>query len=202
MTELLKKERLIPVIVIKEAENTVPLLNTLIEGNFRFAEITFRTACAPEALKMAAAMSGITAGAGTVINAAQCEKAIDCGASFIVSPGISESVYEVCLKRGVFYLPGCATATEIMKAAEMGIDVVKFFPAEAMGGIKTLKALCAAFPKMSFVPTGGINPDNIRGYLDIPQVAACGASWIIKNTAEETASAVKLAAETIKEYRI
>ena len=191
MTELLKKERLIPVIVIKEAENTVPLLNTLIEGNFRFAEITFRTA-----------MSGITAGAGTVINAAQCEKAIDCGASFIVSPGISESVYEVCLKRGVFYLPGCATATEIMKAAEMGLDVVKFFPAEAMGGIKTLKALCAAFPKMSFVPTGGINPDNIRGYLDIPQVAACGASWIIKNTAEETASAVKLAAETIKEYRI
>lgn len=180
-------ERFIPVVVIKELSETDKILTALKNSGINCAEITFRTACAEEAIKYAAEnYPDMLIGAGTVINAQQCEQALAAGAKFIVSPGLSESVAKICNKRNVPYYPGCVTPTEIMQALELGITTVKFFPANVYGGLKALKALSAPFPQVNFIPTGGVDRSNIDEFLAFDKVAAIGGSFFVKEALEKT----------------
>ena len=187
--------KIVPVVVIKKIEDAEPTLRALCEGGLPIAEITFRTACAADAIRLAVEkFPEMLVGAGTVINASQCNEAIDCGAKFIVGPGFAAEVAEVCRERGVLYLPGCVTPTEIITAISYGLEIVKFFPCSNFGGLATIKALSAAFPAMKFMPTGGISEDNVIEYLAFDKIVACGGSWMMKGTPDEikakTASAV------------
>ncbi len=173
-------EKKIPVVVIKELSETTKILSALKNYGINCAEITFRTACAEDAIKLAVKeFPDMQVGAGTVINAEQCERAIAAGATFIVSPGLSASVAAVCQKANVPYFPGCVTPTEIMAALELGITTVKFFPANVYGGLKAMKALAAPFPQIKFIPTGGINADNLDEYLAWEKIAAVGGSFYV-----------------------
>ena len=179
-------ERFIPVVVIKELSETDKILTALKNDGINCAEITFRTACAKEAIEYAAKnYSDMLIGAGTVINAEQCEQALAAGAKFIVSPGLSESVAKICNERNVPYYPGCVTPTEIMKALELGITTVKFFPANVYGGLKALKALSAPFPQVKFIPTGGVDRSNIDEFLAFDKIAAIGGSFFVKEALEK-----------------
>lgn len=174
-------DRVIPVVVIKELADTEKTLKALIDGGINCAEITFRTACAADAIKLATEkFPNMNVGAGTVINAEQCKKALESGAKFIVSPGLSAGVANVCKEAGVPYFPGCVTPTEIMAALELGIDIVKFFPANVYGGLKALKALAAPFPQIKFIPTGGVDLTNLEEFLAFDKVYAVGGSFMMK----------------------
>ena len=179
-------ERFIPVVVIKELSETDKILTALKNDGINCAEITFRTACAKEAIEYAAKnYTDMLIGAGTVINAEQCEQAFAAGAKFIVSPGLSESVAKICKEKNVPYYPGCVTPTEIMKALELGITTVKFFPANVYGGLKALKALSAPFPQVKFIPTGGVDRSNIDEFLAFDKIAAIGGSFFVKEALEK-----------------
>ena len=174
-------EKYIPVVVIKELSETDKILSALKADGINCAEITFRTACAEEAIEYAAKnYPEMSIGAGTVINAEQCRAALKAGAKFIVSPGLSISVAEVCRENGVPYYPGCVTPTEIMQALELGITTVKFFPANIYGGLKALRALSAPFPQVRFIPTGGVDRGNIDEFLAFDKVIAIGGSFFVK----------------------
>ena len=176
----------IPVVVIKELSETDKILSALKADGINCAEITFRTACAEEAIEYAVKnYPEMSIGAGTVINAEQCRAALKAGAKFIVSPGLSVSVAEVCRENGVPYYPGCVTPTEIMQALELGITTVKFFPANIYGGLKALKALSAPFPQVRFIPTGGVDRGNIDEFLAFDKVIAIGGSFFVKEALEK-----------------
>ena len=171
--------------VIKELSETDKILTALKNSGIHCAEITFRTACAAEAIAYAAAhYPDMEIGAGTVINAAQCEAALAAGATFIVSPGLSPTVAEICNARNIPYYPGCVTPTETMAALELGLTTVKFFPANIYGGLKALKALSAPFPQVKFIPTGGVDRSNIDEFLAFDKVAAIGGSFFVKEALE------------------
>ena len=179
-------ERFIPVVVIKELSETDKILTALKKSGINCAEITFRTACAAEAIAYAVKnYPDMEIGAGTVINAAQCEAALAAGATFIVSPGLSPAVAKICTERGIPYYPGCVTPTEIMAALEFGITTVKFFPANVYGGLKALKALSAPFPQVKFIPTGGVDRSNIDEFLAFDKIAAIGGSFFVKEALEK-----------------
>ena len=179
-------EKYIPVVVIKELSETDKILSALKADGINCAEITFRTACAEEAIEYAAKnYPEMSIGAGTVINAEQCRAALKAGAKFIVSPGLSVSVAEVCRENGTPYYPGCVTPTEIMQALEIGITTVKFFPANIYGGLKALKALSAPFPQVRFIPTGGVDRGNIDEFLAFDKVIAIGGSFFVKEALEK-----------------
>lgn len=174
-------DKLIPVVVIKEIEETCKIMSALKNNSINCAEITFRTACAAEAIALAKEkFPDMNIGAGTVINADQCTKALNAGATFIVSPGLSEEVAAVCAARNIPYYPGCVTPTEIMKALSLGITTVKFFPANIYGGLKGLKALAAPFPQVKFIPTGGVNRENLDEFLACDKVAAVGGTFFVE----------------------
>ncbi len=174
-------EKRIPVVVIKELKDTEIILHALEKYGIHTAEITFRTACAEQAIRLACEkFPEMEIGAGTVINAEQCRAALSAGAKFIVSPGLSPAVAAVCKEAGVPYYPGCVTPTEIMAALELGITTVKFFPANVYGGLKALKALSAPFPQVKFIPTGGVNSDNLEEFLSFDKVAAVGGSFFVE----------------------
>ena len=180
-TDMFSKVRVLPVVVIKELDDTVPTLTALREGGIPAAEITFRTACAADAIRIAAKeFPDMYVGAGTVINGAQATQAIEAGAGFIVSPGLSAEVAEVCKAANVPYFPGCATPTEIMQAIALGITTVKFFPANVYGGLSAIKALSAPFPQVKFLPTGGVDLSNIRDFLAFEKIVAVGGSFMMK----------------------
>lgn len=180
-------ERKIPVVVIKEIGETEKILNALKNYGIHCAEITFRTVCAEEAIRLACKyFPEMEIGAGTVINAEQCERALAAGAKFIVSPGLSEGVAAVCKKSGVPYYPGCVTPTEIMQALELGITTVKFFPANIYGGLKAMKALAAPFPQIKFIPTGGVNNNNLDEFLAWDKIAAVGGSFFVEEALKQT----------------
>ena len=182
----IKQYKIVPVVVLKELDETIPTLKALCDGGLPVAEITFRTACAADAIRLGCeTFPEMLIGAGTVINAEQANRAIDCGAKFIVGPGFAAEVAEVCRARGVLYLPGCVTPTEIITAISYGLEIVKFFPCSNFGGLGTLKALAAAFPAMHFMPTGGISEDNVLEYLAFDKIIACGGSWMMKGSPEE-----------------
>ena len=179
-------EKFIPVVVIKELSETDKILTALKNNGINCAEITFRTACAKEAIEYAVKnYPEMSIGAGTVINAKQCEDALEAGAQFIVSPGLSVSVANICNERNIPYYPGCVTPTEIMQALELGITTVKFFPANVYGGLKALKALSAPFPQVKFIPTGGVDRSNIDEFLAFDKIAAIGGSFFVKEALEK-----------------
>ena len=179
-------EKFIPVVVIKELGETDKILTALKNTGINCAEITFRTACAAEAIAYAAKnYPDMEIGAGTVINADQCRAALAAGATFIVSPGLSVSVAQVCKENNVPYYPGCVTPTEIMQALDLGITTVKFFPANVYGGLKALKALSAPFPQVKFIPTGGVDRGNIDEFLAFDKIAAIGGSFFVKESLDK-----------------
>ena len=176
----------IPVVVIKELSETDKILTALRKSDINCAEITFRTACAKDAIEYACKnYPDMNVGAGTVINEEQCKQAIEAGAQFIVSPGLSVSVAKVCKEHNVPYYPGCVTPTEIMAALDLGITIVKFFPANIYGGLKALKALSAPFPQVKFIPTGGVDRSNIDEFLAFDKVHAIGGSFFVKEALEK-----------------
>ena len=195
----------IPVVEIPRPEDAVPLARALAGAGLPSAEITFRTAGAADAIAaIVAAVPDFLVGAGTVLTVNQAEEALAAGAAFLVSPGLDAGLVRYAQERGVPMLPGVCTPTEIMMALAHGISVVKWFPAEASGGVAYLKAVAAAFGQVRFVPTGGVGPGNLAAYLSLPQVAACGGSWMVAKALiaagdydcirELTAEAVALAA--------
>ncbi len=174
-------DRLIPVVVIKNLDDTEKILTALKKDGINCAEITFRTACAKDAIALAVEkFPDMNVGAGTVINGRQCVEALNAGAKFIVSPGLSVEVAEICKANDVPYYPGCVTPTEIMQALDLGITTVKFFPANVYGGLKALKALSAPFPQVKFIPTGGVNRENLDEFLAFYKVAAVGGSFFVE----------------------
>ena len=196
----IEEVRIVPVVVFNNASETIPTLNAMKEGGLPVAEICYRTECAPECLKIAVSQfkGDFVIGAGTVINEQQAKEAISLGAQFIVSPGLSVSVAKVCKENNIPYFPGVATPTEIMQAIELGIKIVKFFPASVYGGIKAINALGAAFPQIKFLPTGGVGPDNLPEFLSNKKIYACGGSWMMKGTPEDIKNKCKEAIDIVK----
>ena len=173
---------LIPVIKIENADDAVPLAKALIDGGLPAAEITFRTDCAAEAIKnITEAYPEMLVGAGTVLTCEQVDAAIAAGSKFLVSPGLNPKVTAYALSKGIPMLPGCSNPSDIEAAIELGLTTVKFFPAEAAGGLNMLKAMAAPYGKLNFMPTGGINADNLLNYLNFNKIVACGGSFMVKD---------------------
>jgi 2-dehydro-3-deoxyphosphogluconate aldolase / (4S)-4-hydroxy-2-oxoglutarate aldolase len=177
--DILSADRLLPVVVIPAAADAQPLAAALLAGGLHCVEVTFRTPAAPQAIRTMAATSGLLVGAGTVLTPDQVDRAVDAGARFVVSPGFGAGVVRRCQERGVPVFPGAATATEIQMALDAGLDTVKFFPAEQLGGAAMVRALAAPFGSVRFLPTGGITAENLAGYLALPAVLAVGGTWMV-----------------------
>ena len=173
--------KIIPVVAIQDAGDALPLADALIRGGLPCAEITFRTAAAPDAIKAIAQRGDMLVGAGTVLTVDQVKQAMDAGATFIVSPGFNPKVVGYCVEKNIPVTPGVSNPTDIEMGLDFGLEILKFFPAEAFGGLKTLKAMSAPYTMMRFIPTGGIGPDNVLEYLKHPKVPACGGSWMVKS---------------------
>ncbi len=173
--------KIVPVVAIHDADDAPKLADALIAGGLPCAEITFRTDAGAKAIKKTASRGDIFVGAGTVLTVDQVKQAVDFGAQFIVSPGTNPKVVEYCVANNIPITPGIATPTDIELAMSFGLTTLKFFPAEAVGGLKTLKAISAPYNMIRFIPTGGINADNILEYLNFPKVLACGGSWMVKS---------------------
>ena len=208
MMQKLKQIGIIPVVVLDDEKDALPLAECLMEGGLPCAEVTFRTAAAEESIRrMAKAYPEMLVGAGTVLSCDQADRAIGAGARFIVSPGLNPRVTEHVLRQGVPMTPGICTPTEIEAAMQFGLDVVKFFPAEASGGLKMIKALAAPYVGLQFMPTGGINAENVRDYLRFDRVLACGGSWMVSGKLvrdqqfAEILDLVRQAAGIVKEIR-
>jgi 2-dehydro-3-deoxyphosphogluconate aldolase / (4S)-4-hydroxy-2-oxoglutarate aldolase len=177
----LNEIKIIPVIAMNSAADAGPLADALVAGGLPCAEITFRTAAGADAVKVMADRGDILVGAGTVLKVDQVKLAVDNGASFIVSPGFNPKVVKYCVDNGISITPGCSNPTDLEMALDFDLEVVKFFPAEAFGGLKTLKAMSAPYNMLKFIPTGGISPANILDYLSFDKVVACGGSWMVKS---------------------
>ena len=178
---LFNKNKVVPVVVLKKEEETVPTLKALLDGGVQVAEITFRTACAKDAIRIGCeTFPDMCIGAGTVLNAEQAKDAIAAGAKFIVSPGLSAEVAEVCREKDIPYIPGCVTPTEIMAALDLGIHLVKFFPANVYGGLSAIRALAAPFTSVPFLPTGGVDLSNLAEFLACDKIVAVGGSFMMK----------------------
>ena len=171
----------VPVVAIENASDAVGLGDALIEGGLPCAEITFRTAAAASAIRtLCNSHPGILVGAGTILTKSDAETAVDAGASFVVTPGFDGDLVDWCLDQRIPVIPGVMTPTDINAAINRKLNVLKFFPAEAAGGIKTLKAISGPYGNIKFVPTGGITLGNLEEYLSLPNVVACGGSWLVK----------------------
>ena len=171
---------IIPVIKINDAEKAVPLARALCAGGLPAAEVTFRTPAAAEAIRrIRAEVPEVCVCAGTVLNAETAERAVEAGAEAVISPGTNPAVVKWCLEMGVPVIPGCATPTEVEACMRMGLDFVKLFPAEGVGGVAMLKALSGPYSHMAFMPTGGVSPENAAAYLAQKNVVCCGGSWMV-----------------------
>ncbi len=173
--------KVVPVVAIQNARDAMQLADTLIEGGLPCAEITFRTAAAIDAMRIMAGREDILVGAGTVLKVDQVKAAIDVGARFMVSPGFNPKVVGYCVENDILIAPGVCTPSDIEAALDFGLGVLKYFPAEAFGGLKTLKAMSGPYGSVKFVPTGGIGPSNLVDYLRFPKTLACGGTWIAKS---------------------
>lgn len=179
--EQFEKIGIIPVVVLEDAKDAKPLGQALMEGGLPCAEVTFRTGAAEESIRvMSEEFPEMLVGAGTVLTTQQVDRAVAAGAKFIVSPGINPVVVEYCVKKKIPIVPGTCTPSNIETALGFGLDVVKFFPAEAAGGLKYIKAVAAPYTGVRFMPTGGINADNVKEYLKYDRILACGGSWMVK----------------------
>ena len=179
LTDRLHQLRLLPVIALNRAEQAEPLGQTLLAAGLPAAEITFRTPVAAEAIRrLRAAFPELLIAAGTILTPAQVDTALAAGADFIVSPGLNPTTVRHCQQQGIPIIPGVNNPSQVEQALELGLSTLKFFPAEASGGIAMLKALAAVYP-VQFMPTGGISPSNLQPYLALPNVLACGGSWMV-----------------------
>ena len=177
--ERLANSIVVPVVVLDRAEDAIPTAKAMAAGGVDTMEITFRTACAPEAIKAVAEnCPEVLVGAGTIVNVEQAKLAVEMGAKFIVSPGFSEKIVAWCVENNIPVAPGCVTPTEIMAALEYGLKLVKFFPANVYGGLNAMKNLSAPFVGLKFLPTGGVNTGNIKEYIDASFIHAVGGSWV------------------------
>lgn len=182
VTQIAEK-KIVPVVKLDRASDAKPLGDALCAGGLGVAEVTFRTDAAEESIKiMKREFPEMIVGAGTVVNTEQAKRALDAGASFLVSPGFSRPVVEFALANQLPIFPGACTPSEIMAIMDYGLTVVKFFPAKQYGGLDTMKALAAPFPSVKFMPTGGVNASNIRDYLAFDKILACGGSWMVKDS--------------------
>ena len=182
LCDQLSQHRLVPVIALQDAAHADPLAETLVRGGLPVAEVTFRTAAAAESIRIMSQRGDLLVGAGTVLTPTQVDQARGAGAQFAVSPGFNPKVVQHCLDQDLPIIPGVSTPTDIEMALDHGLDIVKFFPAEAFGGLKALKAMSAPYSNVRFLPTGGISPNNVADYLAFPKVLACGGSWMVKPT--------------------
>lgn len=178
--EVFQKIRIIPVVTIRQADDANFLADALVEGGLPCVEITFRSEAAAGVIEKLSKRTDILTGAGSVLNLEQTKTAMAAGAKFIVSPGLNPKVVQYCHEQHIPVFPGTCTPTDFIVALEYGLKVIKYFPAESLGGIKTLKAMAAPFPMLKFLPTGGITSQNVMDYLKLPQVLACGGSWMVK----------------------
>lgn len=181
MNEKISQFGLVPVVVLEDEKDALPLAKALVEGGLPVAEVTFRTAAAEASIKkMCEVYPDMVVGAGTVLSVEQVEKAVAAGAKFIVSPGYDEEIVNYCLEKDIPIYPGTVTPSDLSKAVKKGLSVVKFFPAEQYGGVNTIKALAAPFTTVKFMPTGGVNAKNLKDYLSCNKIVACGGSWMVK----------------------
>lgn len=176
--ETVRRERIVPVLVLDDPARAEPLGAALARGGISTAEVTLRTPAALECLRRLAARPGLIVGAGTVVSPGQVDDAVAAGARFVVCPGLSAAVVRRCTQVGVPVVPGVATATEVMRALDLGLDLLKFFPAASSGGVAAVRALAGPFPQVRFIPTGGIGPGDAADYLALPTVVAVGGSWL------------------------
>ncbi|MDD7144185.1 MAG: bifunctional 4-hydroxy-2-oxoglutarate aldolase/2-dehydro-3-deoxy-phosphogluconate aldolase [bacterium] len=205
MNEVLEKIQeigIVPVVVLDDAKDAAPLAKALCEGGLPCAEVTFRTAAAEESIRiMSEQFPEMLVGAGTVLTTEQVDRAVAAGAKFIVSPGLNPRIVKYCVEKGILITPGCANPSDIEQALENGLDVVKFFPAEPAGGLKMIKAMAAPYVGVKFMPTGGINQNNVKDYLAYDRILACGGSWMVKGdmvAAGEFDKIKELAAEAVE----
>ncbi len=211
MNEILQKFHeigIIPVVVLNDAKDAEPLGKALLEGGLPVAEVTFRTDAAEESIRiLSEKYPDLLVGAGTVLTTEQVDRAVAAGAKFIVSPGLNPKVVKHCQEIGVVATPGVVTPGEIEKALDLGLEVVKFFPAEPSGGLPMIKAMAAAYTKLKFMPTGGINAKNVVDYLKSDKILACGGSWMVKGDLiaagefDKITAMCKEAAEIVKAAR-
>lgn len=200
MIDRLQSLRLIPVVALDRAEDTEPLADSLCAGGLRCAEITLRTDAALDSIQALADREEFLIGAGTVHSAEQAKAAVEAGAQFVVTPGFNPRTVMWCQENQVPVFPGIATPTDLELALEHGVETVKFFPAETLGGVKTLKAFSGPYGQMRFIPTGGIHAGNLADYLALPSVLACGGSWMVQAgdweaTTRSTAEAMDLVSQ-------
>lgn len=181
MQEQLQKFGVVPVVVLNDAKDALPLAKALVEGGLPCAEVTFRTEAAEESIRqIAAEYPRMLVGAGTVLATEQVDRAVNAGAKFIVSPGFDPEIVDYCLSKEIPIFPGCVTPSEVAQAVKRGLKVVKFFPAEQYGGVATIKALAAPYTMVRFMPTGGVSAKNLKDYLSCDKIIACGGSWMVK----------------------
>ena len=206
--EQFQKIGIIPVVVLDDAKDAEPLGRALMEGGLPCAEVTFRTAAAEESIRiMAEKFPDMLVGAGTVLTTEQVDRAVAAGAKFIVSPGLNPKVVEYCVKKNIPITPGTCNPSNVETALEFGLDVVKFFPAEPAGGLKYIKAIAAPYVGMKFMPTGGINAENVKEYLKYDRILACGGSWMVKGDLIKAGNFEKIkeltaeAAQIVKDIR-
>lgn len=181
MIQQLETLKIIPVVAITQAEHAVPLSHALIAGGLPVAEVTLRTEAGLDAIKQMAQIDNFLIGAGTVHSVEQAKQVAGAGSKFVVTPGFNPKTVQWCLDNDMPIFPGCSSPTDLEMALDFGLEVVKFFPAEAMGGIPMLKAFQGPYGDIRFIPTGGINTGNIKDYLNLPSVVACGGSWMVKS---------------------
>lgn len=171
----------VPVVVLNDAEDALPLADVLVKGGLPCAEVTFRTDAAEESIRrMAEKYPDMLVGAGTVLTVEQVDRAVAAGAKFIVSPGFDPEIVDYCLEKNIPVFPGCITPSEVAQAVKRGLKIVKFFPAEQFGGIATIKALAAPYTTVKFMPTGGVSAKNLSDYLTSDKILCCGGSWMVK----------------------
>ena len=192
----------VPVVVIDDVTDAVPLAEALMKGGLECAEVTFRTEAAADAIKaMTENFPDMFVGAGTVLSAKQVDEAISAGAKFIVSPGFDPEVVDYCISKNIPIIPGTITPSEVAQGVKRGLKVLKFFPAEQAGGLPMIKAMAAPYTGVKFMPTGGINEKNLRDYLSFDKISACGGSWMVKSNLIKSGDFTKieqLTAEAVK----
>ncbi|MDO5538873.1 MAG: bifunctional 4-hydroxy-2-oxoglutarate aldolase/2-dehydro-3-deoxy-phosphogluconate aldolase [Eubacteriales bacterium] len=181
MAEQFSKMAVVPVVVLNDAKDALPLAQALVEGGLPCAEVTFRTDAAEESIRlMAEKYPDMLVGAGTVLTIDQVDRAVGAGAKFIVSPGFDPEIVDYCIEKNIPVFPGCITPSEVAQAVKRGLKVVKFFPAEQFGGVATIKALAAPYTMVKFMPTGGVSTKNLKDYLSCDKILCCGGSWMVK----------------------
>lgn len=198
----------VPVVVLEDVKDALPLADALVKGGLPCAEVTFRTEAAGDSIRqMMERYPDMLVGAGTVLTTDQADRAIDAGAKFIVSPGFDPEIVDYCLKGDIPVFPGCVTPSEVAQAVKRGLRVVKFFPAEQFGGVSTIKALAAPYTTVRFMPTGGVNAKNLKDYLECGKVVCCGGGWMVKGSLikegrfDKVLEMTKEAAGLVKEIR-